>query len=484
MAYISQFLSECVKHIQNLASNILSVGIAIVLLFMCVTNEINAQNQVITSFPDSSFHRNERPLGNYAPLGGNRHRLTRNRTGEKTAIWWVSNPGSPTPHSMLDLSQDFVISFKLTFDSISYAVIGDGFTFCMTSQPTTNNLIGDRVWFIGYGTIQNSFAIEFDTEWGDRNVSDTPFGEGGPLQGSGCHTAYLKNGSMTALPGTYKPMLDNWAGVTGKTICVTIIWKRTNGVNSFGGYDLITYINNVERNNMHFAMLGSLISGLNPTNKYCNWGVTSANCTDSEHIVEFIKMENGYILFTSSHTIVFDGEGIPSDTFYIGGTNTIPLDCSTEPIPGQPAPTITYNVVPCYGDLGQLKISVLEGMDTAFAHWELENGGSWDSVGSGSKFPIRRIIDSIPNNADSLQIRLISGTDTIYFNIKYPKKITALKDYFIDSVFNNTDYIDYPVISDTFNVAMPTLDSGCSYSLENSEDIDFENFYCKKQGIN
>ena len=98
MAYISQFLSECVEHILHTASNILTTllpitGVA-VLLFMCVTNEINAQNQVITDFPGTSFYVNERPLGNYEPISGNRHRLTRKIWTETTIICCLGVSGN------------------------------------------------------------------------------------------------------------------------------------------------------------------------------------------------------------------------------------------------------------------------------------------------------------------------------------------------------------------------------------------------------
>ena len=81
-------------------------------------------------------------------------------------------------------------------------------------------------------------------------------------------------------------------------------------------------------------------------------------------------------------------------------------------------------------------------------------------------------MDSIPNNVDSLQIRLISGTDTIYFNIKYPKEKTALKDYFRDSVFKNTGYTTYPITkSGIQSIKLPTLDSGCSYSFPDDSTL-------------
>ena len=176
----------------------------------------------------------------------------------------------------LDLSKDFVFNFTLHFGGgiSNNGMIADGFVFVMTTTPVSNSLIGTGVNYIGYGDgpssgILNSFAIEFDTEYNS--------GEGGPgnlpfINDGDCHTSYLQNGSMAAIPGTFKPMQDSFATVRNKSICVKIVWKRTNGVDASGGYDLITYIEElstgvmVERNDMHFATLGDLISGLSQAN--------------------------------------------------------------------------------------------------------------------------------------------------------------------------------------------------------------------------
>jgi hypothetical protein len=114
------FLLECVRHIQNRTANILSI-ISIAVLLVCSANVLQAQNQVITSFTYDDFQVNRRGSNyGYYYIGGNSHQLTNRNVSplyQTTAIWYISAPTSPTPHSMLDLSKDFVFDCYFTFDS-------------------------------------------------------------------------------------------------------------------------------------------------------------------------------------------------------------------------------------------------------------------------------------------------------------------------------------------------------------------------------
>jgi hypothetical protein len=401
---------------------------------MCSVNIAQAQTQVITDFPEEHFQVNRKNIINngYYYFGNNRHRLIQNISGQTTAIWWVSDTSSPNPHSMLDMSKDFVFNFKLTFDSIgrlSDNHICDGFTFCMTTTPITPDLIGGIfMGEIGYTGIDSSFAVEFDTEH-----NNSPF-EGGtnnePFTPEGDHhTCYLRDGNMTAIldhndSSTYKSMLPNWGSVRGLTICVTIIWRRTNGIDDYGGYDLITYINNLEKNNMHFATLDALITGLTQNEPYVNWGITSANSSPSEHIIEFLKLENGDINISSPRIIKIGAEGFSNDIFYVGSVSTMSTECGTIDILGSlngADTTIVYGSLICYGDFFRI---MLQG-SSAGAEWSvLEDTGYVlvpNSNGS-SYFPISY------KNKDTAIVRLVINGDTIYFKFSFGN--TPLRDYF------------------------------------------------------
>ena len=352
--------------------------------------------------------------------------------------------------------------------------IGDGICFIAVSGRNINNLYSlisqQTNDSIGYGGITNSLAVEYDTEVniGSQNYPDIP--------NTGAHVAILQNGSMVALEGTYNSIRDNWQGVAfDDWLCTSILCVVDNN-NGNTSYELLVYISEVPggplrlRSSKRFYSLEDLLPGASVDsngNAWEYWGVSAFSCPASNrYMVEFLELTNGDSVITPSYivTIGFMEPLHPPDTFYVGGiANT---DCGkisrfgTDYI--NPKDTIKYDRVICHNRLKDILISVPVGMDTS-AYWEYKKGSSWDSVGSGATFPIKDIIDSIPNNTDSLLIRLVSGTDTIYFNIKYPKEKTALKDYFRDSVFKNTGYTDYPMISDTLSIKLPTLDSGCSY---------------------
>jgi len=104
---------------------------------LCLSSmETQAQNTVITNFPHTHFVYAKRGSSDsIQPLpGGNRYRLTPPQSMHTVAMWYK---GAGTS-SGLDMSKDFVISFKLVFDSTGNAGndhISDGFVFCLTTTP-------------------------------------------------------------------------------------------------------------------------------------------------------------------------------------------------------------------------------------------------------------------------------------------------------------------------------------------------------------
>jgi hypothetical protein len=90
---------------------------SLVVIFAIFSSIAYSQNQAITEFPESSFQINW--IGStrgYEALGNNRHQLTYARSYQTTAMWYIADTSSPTPHSMLDLSKDFVFDCYFAFD--------------------------------------------------------------------------------------------------------------------------------------------------------------------------------------------------------------------------------------------------------------------------------------------------------------------------------------------------------------------------------
>ena len=96
----------------------------------------------------------------------NRYRLTDTFDSQRSAIWYKGSIPNGVGQT-LNLSKDFVSSFRLFFgdgkQGYGYG-IADGIVFVLTTQQIHPLFIGKATWDIGYGSIQNSFAVEFDTE--------------------------------------------------------------------------------------------------------------------------------------------------------------------------------------------------------------------------------------------------------------------------------------------------------------------------------
>ena len=315
---ISQFANK----FKNTALNtlqIIGVAVIIVMSFALAKSQVDS----IINFPASSFSMHWLGSNGYeSPFNGNtnRHRLTQKIPGQATAIWHYQS---------IDLAKEFIFTFWLHFGNGNGKVspaLADGIVYVMT---TSNKypLIGEpeaAIGYAGYGRISPSIAVEFDTEFNSDSTiegSDQNFYNEQHIS----HTAYLKNATINAIPdhngnSTFKPILgDFYQSVAGKSICVTIVWQLENGkLDGSDGYNLITFINGVEKNNMWFATLSDAISGLTKDNNGrapVLWGITSATCDQpNQHEIEFGKLWYGNIftvhIDTNQVNIVWEGNVI------------------------------------------------------------------------------------------------------------------------------------------------------------------------------
>jgi hypothetical protein len=302
---------ECGTHIQNRAANILQITTIAALLS---SSAIIAQGQVF-NFDQWSFTVANYTRGGYSHLVQTTTNDPNSHLYQLTSIaapnymtfyydqWvamWYTNPNAPN-QGKIDLSKDMVFNCKISFGygEDNRINITDGVVFVMTTTPPSDTLVGGVETGIGYSDLPGySAAVEFDVrhdgtvEGGGPNTYPTSYDPN-------CHTSYLKNGTMTALPGTYNMMLNNWESVRGRELCVVIVWQR-NG----NGGNLITYINNVRRNNKYFPTLDSLVTGLSLNNPFVSWGITASTCltiasgaprsgNPNTQRIEFINMLNG-----------------------------------------------------------------------------------------------------------------------------------------------------------------------------------------------
>jgi len=228
---------------------------------------------------------------------------------QRIALW-------SKPDFRIDITKDFSLNFRLYFGNgtENASSIGSGIAFVMHLQNDTNllkKLVGGSLSCLGYASngmvfwqhIAPSFAVEFDTQ----NNGNTSEGGVGPY--TECHTAYLRNASMTAIidhtgNSTYQPMQNDFETVRNKNILVSVTWLRKNGIDGSAGYYLITCIeekgNNsdngkmIERNRMHFVTLNDLIAGLSEQNNFLTWGITASTGANLNiQGIEFISFLNG-----------------------------------------------------------------------------------------------------------------------------------------------------------------------------------------------
>ncbi|MGJ8685365.1 MAG: L-type lectin-domain containing protein, partial [Nonlabens sp.] len=101
-------------------------------------------------------------LGNATAQNNDCYRITQNQTGQSGAIW------AP---DQIDMLNDFVVEFRI-FLGNNDANGADGLTFVLKNR--IDPVIGGLGGGMGYLTIPDSFAVEFDT-WQNANIGDPTF---------------------------------------------------------------------------------------------------------------------------------------------------------------------------------------------------------------------------------------------------------------------------------------------------------------------
>jgi hypothetical protein len=218
----------------------------------------------------------------------------------KFAMW---HRGNGMSGKTLDMSKDWIFQFVLHFgNGLPGKGIADGVVFAMLNMNHIGwGTRGGDHWYMGYGdsctpVLNTSYAIEYDTEWAfygqtdpNYSVRRCPFDEGGGLDPGIArkteHTAFLKDGFMKAISGTYAEMQDSAFTFSSRSVrndsfCVVVTWHRKNGINGNDGYVLSNYIQEkkgavarrgklIRRNKAEFSSLGNFIEGLDTTsNKF------------------------------------------------------------------------------------------------------------------------------------------------------------------------------------------------------------------------
>jgi len=271
---------------KSLNSKMQLFSCAITLLIAGIMSPLFIGAYTITSFPPSSFNVVDRttpfytnawwypPLDTvvgympYVDNEPNRYQLTDTVPQMTVAMWWTG--------VKLDVNKDFMFCFNLFFDTGMAQPnvprnIADGICWVAHTIDDVSSLIGNTSWFIGYGytsgtdvggsgmppplfyqgkdsigvlnignsIIAPSFAVEWDTEFGSYNRVTFALNEGGDVIAP--HIAYLRDGNMTALPGTYKQMQNGWGSPYGWYTC-SIHWRIGKNSNGTSHYDIFTYM--------------------------------------------------------------------------------------------------------------------------------------------------------------------------------------------------------------------------------------------------
>lgn len=100
-----------------------------------------------------------------------------------------SRRGSAYYRNIIPLPNNGFFSTYFIFRIIGSTSRADGFTFVI--QPNSNTALGDGGGLLGYGTIPNSFAVEFDTYY-NANLGDL----------NNNHTGIDANGSVISISAT------------------------------------------------------------------------------------------------------------------------------------------------------------------------------------------------------------------------------------------------------------------------------------------
>ena len=465
-----------------------------------------------TIVKENSMNKNSTKSYGFVHLGGSTYQLT------SSACQYCSDyqysASAMWHNNKLNLLEDWIFECRLYF-SCSVDSFGnkgsDGICFSLNQLDTATlgTAIGKSGGYLGYGYspyensptnngnispiwISPSFGIEFDAftcaqypyyKWCDS--WDTP---------GSSHISYLKNGDMTSnnfnTANISDPRVCAWH-------CVVIVWKRTNGINNDAGFDLSCYFiyeqqtsyNQPPTITRHFNSISDLVSSASTLNPYVTWGIsagTGGTFAINSHQVEFISMLNGTNIFppvwkdssTKIATLKWEGDSVACyckqwlDTLW-------PTNCGGWFVNRSFIRNDTIRARIC---TEQSNITI--NLDTAFKlypyhrSWAIETAATNQcetipQYNDSASFPVWKY-RNFARDPDSMIVRLILGNDTLgnwfgndtfYINIIFIHRDTVLRNFFRDSVFKDTLNRIYPMDTNTFELKLPQLKTGCSYSL-------------------
>ncbi|MEJ6792924.1 MAG: hypothetical protein QNK89_09415, partial [Lacinutrix sp.] len=130
--------------------------------------------------------------GNTIDLGNNCYQITSNTNFQLGAVWY---------NNAIDLNSDFDIVFDANF-GVNDANGADGIVFVLKTSPAT--VVGNPGGDLGYGGINNSMAVEFDT-WQNNDRND-PFND---------HVALISDGNTNHVGATALSPSVNASAVSG-----------------------------------------------------------------------------------------------------------------------------------------------------------------------------------------------------------------------------------------------------------------------------
>jgi len=216
-------------------------------------------------------------------------------------------------NQQIDLNQNWVLKFFLRFaqgkkDKVYANDPGNGIAMLLTKNKS-------GAYYSPHHQISTSpvFMIEYDTEWDGFST------EGGGSNTERQHTAFLKNASYAALPGTYAQMQNNWGKVTNNQwICCKIVYKHLPG----GGILVENWMGEMKeddpqfeylilRNSKVFSSITDLVDDVVISNGQALvwWGFGATNCVPTthnhnRHDIKYEKLEYGEE--TLDFDLVFD----------------------------------------------------------------------------------------------------------------------------------------------------------------------------------
>ena len=173
----------------------------------------------------------------------------------------ISNQGAILYHSeMLNLREEWVLNFKIRMGTGMNGKTVDpslGIAFILTT-----NKYGAMYTPHSSVPFAKVFICEYDSHYGSNTTIYQPVEEGGDSSGAGKqHTAFLKNDSYEALPGTFAQMQNDYGKVTiDQWICCKLVYKKEGS-----GFRLENYIQELStgqmvlRNSKYFATPSNLM---------------------------------------------------------------------------------------------------------------------------------------------------------------------------------------------------------------------------------